>query len=136
VGAGGYVQQGAPPAAMPDPPETRPGLVSPHAGALSLIVDQPLGAVDNLQVISDTFVSAYHAEYGFRDSVMANPLAPDYGQSSARFSALAQAWILLAIVDHDSQFVWDYLYRDNGVTVAHREMCSGPQKLDTPVRVD
>jgi hypothetical protein len=132
VGAGGYVQQGAPPAAMPDPPETRPGLVSPHAGALSLIVDQPLGAVDNLQVISDTFVSAYHAEYGFRDSVMANPLAPDYGQSSARFSALAQAWILLAIVDHDSQFVWDYLYRDNGVTVAHREM-AGETALYLPV---
>jgi hypothetical protein len=122
VGDGGYVQQGAPPAAMPGSPETRPGLVAPHASALALITPLASDVITNLQTISDTWDCAYDLAHGFRDSVMANPAAPDYGQCSERFSALAQEWIFLAIVNHDTGFVWEYFYRDPGVGAAHREM--------------
>jgi hypothetical protein len=35
---------------------------------------------------------------------------------------LGQEWLLLALVNHESGFVWDYFYRDVGVQAAHREM--------------
>jgi hypothetical protein len=122
---GPYVQQGAPPAAMSGSPETRPGLVTPHASALALITPLAPQAITNLQTISDTFGCAYESPYGYRDSVMARPAAPDYGQCSWRFSALAQAWIFLAIGNYESGFVWEYFYRDPGVISAHVEMYGG-----------
>jgi hypothetical protein len=127
VGDGGYVQQGAPPAARPGPTETRPGLVTPHASALALITPLASDVITNLQTISGTWDCAYDLAYGYRDSVMANPAAPEYGQCSARFSALAQEWIFLAIVNHDTGFVWEYLYRDPGVGAAHREIFGSHQ---------
>ena len=118
---GGYVNQGAPPVAMPDPPETRPGLVAPHATGLALNTPLASEAIINLQTISDTFPCAYNPVYGFYDSVMADPSATDYGQCSFRFSALAQAWTFLALANYQSGFVWDYFYRYDGVIGAHME---------------
>ena len=127
-----YVQQGAPPVAMTDPPETRPGLVSPHASALALIT--PLGpqAITNLQTISETLSCAYDPAYGFLDSVMTNPTDPDYRQCSWRFSALAQEWTFLAIANHDTGFIWEYFYQDEGVTAAHLEMY-GESEVHLPI---
>jgi hypothetical protein len=122
VGGGGYVQQGAPPVAMPGSPETQPGLVTPHASTLALITPLPSEAITTLQAISVTFSCAYDSSYGFRDSVMTSPTAPNYGQCSDRFSALAQEWIFLAIVNHESGFLWNYFYQDAGVITAHDEM--------------
>lgn len=122
VGDGGYVQQGAPPALMPGSPETRPGLVTPHASALALITPLASDTITNLQIISSTFDCAYDPPYGFRDSVMTKPTAPDHGQCSERFSALAQEWIFLSIVNYENGFIWDYFYRDGGVVAAHAEM--------------
>jgi len=122
VDSGGYVQQGAPPVAMTDPPETRPGLVSPHASALALITPLSAEAITNLQTISDTFECAYDSDYGFLDSVMVDPDASDYDKCSERFSALAQEWIFLSTVNHETGFIWDYFYRDEGVTRAYLEM--------------
>jgi hypothetical protein len=118
---GGYVQQGAPPA-MSGSPESRPGLVTPHASGLALITPLSTDAITNLQTISATFTCAYSSTYGFQDSVMADPAAPDYGQCSYRFSALAQEWMFLAIVNHETGFVWEYFYQDVGVVTAHQEM--------------
>lgn len=132
VGDGGYVQQGAPPALMPGSPETRPGLVTPHASGLALITSLSSEAISNLQTISDTFTCAYSATYGFRDSVMASPTAPDYGQCSDRFSSLAQEWIFLALVNQQSGFVWDTFYRDAGVIAAHVEMF-GEHRVHLPL---
>jgi hypothetical protein len=53
---------------------------------------------------------------------MVNPAAPDYGQCSNRFSALAQEWIFLALVNHQNRFIWDYFYRDTGVRAAHTDL--------------
>lgn len=122
VGDGSYVQQGAPPAAAAGSPETRPGLASPHAAALSLITPLATEAITNLQTIAGTFDCAYDANYGFRDSVMTNPAAADYGRCSSRFSALAQEWIFLALVNTESGFVWNYFYGNAGVVTAHVEM--------------
>jgi len=129
---GPYVQQGSPPVAMPGPPETRPGLVTPHASALALITPLAPEAITNMATISDTFECAYDPVYGFHDSVMANPDAPDYRECSWRFSALAQEWIFLAIANHDAGFVWDYFYRDAGVVAAHLEMAY-PHRVAMPV---
>jgi hypothetical protein len=122
VADGPYVQQGAPPPAMPGSPETRPGLVSPHASALALITPLAADVLTNLQTISNTFTCAYESPFGFHDSVVANPAAPDYGQCSDRFSALNQEWIFLAIVDSETGFLWHYFYRDAGVRAAHAEI--------------
>ena len=122
VGDGGYVQQGALPTIASGSPETRPGLVTPHASAMALITSSSAEAETNLQAISDHYGCAYHATFGFRDSVMANPLAADYGQCSHRFSALAQEWIFLSLVNYDDGFVWHYFYRHSGVRLAHQEM--------------
>jgi hypothetical protein len=122
VGAGGYVQQGAPPADKPPPLEDRPGLVTPHASALALITPLAPEAISNLQIISDTYECAFDAAYGFRDSVMVNPPAPDYGQCSDRFSALGQEWLFLALMNYETGFIWEYFYQDPGVLVAHIEM--------------
>lgn len=122
AGHGGYVQQGAPPAAVAGSPETRPGLVTPHASGLALITPLWPETVSNLETISATFTCAYSASHGFRDAVMTAPSGVDYGQCSDRFSALAQEWIFLALANHQSGFVWDYFYGDGGVIAAHVEM--------------
>lgn len=93
IGSGGYVQQGAPPTAMVGSPETRPGLVTPHAGALALLSPLATQAIVNLENIASGF-TCYGATYGFRDSVMAKP-GVNYGKCSDRFSALGQEWIFL-----------------------------------------
>jgi hypothetical protein len=134
VGAGGYVQQGAPPAPSGVTPETRPGLVTPHASSLALITPLAADAPANLQAMAALFPCAYDPQYGFRDSVMANPAAPDYGQCSDRFSALAQEWLFLALVNHESGFIWRYFYRDPGVVRAHVEMNGGTVYLPLVVR--
>ena len=69
-----------------------------------------------------SFLAFYDPMYGFHDSVMTNPSAPDYGQFSDRFTALGQEWLFLAIVNHQSGFIWEYFYKDLGVLAAHREM--------------
>ena len=125
VGEGGYVQQGAPPAARPDPPESRPGLVTPHAAGLALITPLASEAITTLQTLSATFPCAYAPSFGFRDAVMTRPEAADYGQCSARHSALAQEWLFLGLVNHINGFVWRYFYRDAGVLQAHIEMVGG-----------
>jgi hypothetical protein len=122
VGYGGYVQQGAPPTIATGSPEMRPGLVTPHASAMALTTDFSAQAEMNLQTISENYACAYHTTYGFYDSVMANPLADDYGQCSHRFSVLAQEWIFLSLVNHEDKFVWRYFYRNSGVRLAHQEM--------------
>jgi hypothetical protein len=122
IGEGGYVQQGAPPVAMYGSPETRPGLVAPHASGLALITPLSSQAAANLQAISESFPCAYEEEYGFRDSVLTNSNSPEYGQCSQRFSALAQEWLFLALVNYQSDFIWEYFYRDSGVRNAHSEM--------------
>ena len=122
VGAGGYIQQGAPPAACGGAPETHPGVVTPHASALALLTPLASQAITNLQTISNTFPAAYEPLRGFRDSVMAKPGDPQYGVPSDRFSALAQEWLFLSIVNHETGFIWNYFYRDEGVRQADGEM--------------
>lgn len=78
-----------------------------------------------MQAIAALSDCAYDPPYGFRDSVMANPGAPDYGQCSDRYSALAQAWIFLAIVNYENDFIGRTFYRDPGVLRAHVEMYGG-----------
>lgn len=125
VGDGGYVQQGAPPVPAGAVAETRPGLVTPHAAGLALITPLAGEAIANLQTISNTFACAYEDTWGFRDAVMANPSDPAYEQCSARFSALAQEWLFLGLVNHESSFIWRYFYRHPGVLQAHLEMYGG-----------
>jgi hypothetical protein len=122
VNADGYVQQGAMPVAGPSWPETRFGLVSPHASALALITPLSSMAISNLQTISNTWPTVYDPNYGFRDSVMTKQDAPDYGDTSERFSALNQEWIFLSLLNSQIDFVWTYFYRDDGVVTAHASM--------------
>ena len=135
VGDGRYVQQGAPPAAMPDSPETRLGLVTPQASALALITPLSTEVITNLQTISNTFDCAYDPVYGFRDSVMTDPTAADYGRCSDRFSALAQEWIFLIIVNHESNLIWDYFYRNGGVREAQVHFFERAMEIDEATRV-
>lgn len=121
VNNGGYVGQGALPTIAPGSPETRPGLVAPHASAMGLISSFSIAAETNLQAISN-YACAYDDSFGFRDSVMTNPDAVDYGQCSSRFSALAQEWIFLSLINYENGFIWRYFYLDNGVRIAHQEM--------------
>ncbi len=120
AGAGGYVQQGAPPIAMSDPAETKAGLVTPHAGTLALITPFAPQSITNLESISSTFICD-DPSYGFRDSVMTKT-GTDYGNCSDRFSALAQEWVFLSIADHENGFIWNYFYRDEDVVATHAEM--------------
>jgi hypothetical protein len=122
IGAGDYVQQGAPPAARPEPPEDRPGLVTPHASALSLITPHATTAITSLQTMQNMFPAVYDSSYGFLDSVMGKADDPQYGITSARFSALNQEWVFLSIVNAETDFIWNYFYRDEGVIQAHQEM--------------
>lgn len=57
--------------------------------------------------------------------MVANDADPDYGQCSDRFSALAQEWTFLSMVNHDTGFIPRYFYRDPGVVRAHVEMYGG-----------
>ena len=117
----GYVQQGALPVSTPDDPETRPGLVTPHASAMALITPLASDVITNLQTISTTFGCAYDDTYGFYDSVMTYPEADDYGHCSDRFSILAQEWIFLSIANNNNGFIWDYFYQNRGVQQADKE---------------
>ncbi len=125
VGSGSYVQQGAPPVASPSPPETRPGLVTPHAAGLALITPLADEAITNLQTLSTTFACAYTTGYGFRDALMVRLSDPNYGWCSDRYSALGQEWLFLALVNHQNGFIWRYFYRHSGVLRAHIEMYGG-----------
>lgn len=58
---------------------------------------------------------------------MAYPAAADYGQCSARYSAVAQLWLFLGLANYRNGFVWRYFYRDPGVMQAHLEMYGGAQ---------
>lgn len=118
----GYVWQGAPPVASPESPETRPGLVTPHASALALLTPLAPEATTNLQTMATTFPCAYHPQYGFRDALVVDPQSPDLGRCSVRFSLLAQIWIFLALVNHQTGFVWRYFYQNPQVARTHREM--------------
>jgi hypothetical protein len=89
---------------------------------LALITTRSSDATANLQAITSFSTCAYDPTYGFRDSVMANPVASEYGMCSNRFSALAQEWLFLSLADYTNGFIWNYFYRDAGVTVAHFEM--------------
>lgn len=122
IGTGGYIQQGAPPAASPNPIEAHPGVVTPHASALALITPLASDAITNLHTLSNTFAAVYHPNYGFRESVMVKPGDSQYGVPSDRFSALAQEWLFLSLVNAETGFIWTYFYRDGGVQQAHREM--------------
>lgn len=122
IADGGYVQQGAPPVAMLGNPESRLGLVTPHASALALITPLADDAVDNLANMADGYPCVYHAQYGFPDSVLAGSAGKDSGDCSYRFSALAQEWLFLGILGHQSGFVRHYFYLDPGVAKAHHEM--------------
>lgn len=126
LGARGYVQQGAPPIVMAGSPETQPGLVTPHASALALITSSTDEAILNLHSLSTDFPALYSPIYGFRDSVMAAPDHIDYGLVSDRYSALAQEWLFLSIVNMQTGFIWEYFYRDEGVVAAHEEMFRQP----------
>lgn len=117
---------------MSGPSETHPGLVTPHASALALITPLSSEAIANLQAIPSTSDCAYDAFYGFRDSLMADPSALDYGECSSRFSALAQECIFLAIANHETGFIWEYFYRDPAVRFAHQEMF-GKHQLYLPL---
>ena len=129
MGSGGYVQQGAPPVAMPGSPETRPGLVTPHASALALITQLAPQAIANLQDIASTF-NCDDPSYGFRDSVMTKAGA-SYGNCSDRFSALSQEWLFLSIVNHENGFIWRYFYKDRNVVDTHAETHDPTVATDT-----
>ena len=118
----GYLQQGAPPTGMSTAPETRPGLITPHASGLALITPLASVATDNLQAISMTFPSLYEPSRGFRDSVVTDPASQDFGKTSDRFSALSQEWLFLSIVNAETGFIWNYFYQDESVSQAHLEM--------------
>lgn len=135
IGSGEYVQQGAPPTTSPDPPETRPGVVTAHASALALITSEASEATANLQLMVDRLPAAYHSTYGFYDSVQAIPSSPDYGKHSLRFSAIAQAWLFLAIVNHDAGTIWEYFYKDSDVLRTHIELYGGSRVALPLIRV-
>lgn len=48
-----------------------------------------------------------------------------FGAGSDRFSALAQLWIFLSVVNHENGFIWRYFYRSPGVLTAQIEMYGG-----------
>ena len=118
------MQQGALPTANPSTPETRPGLVTPHASALALISPLAAEAITNLQTLKDTFPNSYDSTdgFGFYDSIMLKRDDPQHGVASERFSALAQEWLFLAIANAKTRFIHSYFYRNVAVQQAHEEM--------------
>ena len=121
IGLGDYIQQGALPTGMSEAPEAHTGVVTPHASALALNTRYSTEAVENLRCLAE--IDGYHhPEYGFRDSVMADPDDPNFEQSSDRFSALSQLWLFTAIVNYETGIIWDMFYRDVGVQAAHAIM--------------
>jgi len=121
-----YLHQGAPPANSPDPLEEHPGVIAPHASVLALISQYSTESLANLHILAEIFPNSYEPTYGFYDSVMAHPPDFAYGDSTDRFSALAQEWILLSVANLQTNFIWDYLYIDEGVITAHTEMFGSP----------
>jgi hypothetical protein len=118
----GYVQQGAPPTGMSGLAESYRGLVTPHASAMALVTPYRNLAISNLANILQQFPESYDAMYGFYDSLLVNTDSENYGAVSDRFSALAQEWMFLSIVNAEISMIWDYFYQDSGVVEAHNEM--------------
>lgn len=130
---GGYIQQGAPPAATSGVVEQHPGLVTPHASVLALITSYATQAISNLQTLQQSFPAVYDANYGFRASVMVNPAdSADYGAASYRFTTLDQEWLFLAIANYQTGFLWTYFMQDAGVASAYREMMGTLPRLPEP----
>ncbi|MCB9452718.1 MAG: hypothetical protein H6672_14870 [Anaerolineaceae bacterium] len=118
-----YALQGAPPLSPTnaDPEESLPGLITPHASALALLIPAYANAAaSNLQALS-LFNQLYSSEYGFKDSVMVRTGDDYYGEASCRYTALAQAYILLSIAEHQTGFMWKYYYLNPQVQLAHQE---------------
>jgi len=122
IADGAYLGQGAPPAVRPGSTETRPGLVTAHASALALLTPYASEASENLANIANNYPCAFDDDYGFYDSVLSGSVAGGESQCSYRFSALAQEWLFLALVNYHSDFIWRYFYMDPGVIQAHNEM--------------
>lgn len=117
-----YVQSGAPPSLV-SLNEERPGLVAPFAAALALNTPYAAEAEAELAALKSEFSCLYHGTYGFHESVMAKPGDPaQHGQCSERFSALAQEWLFLSVVNYRSGFIWKYFYRYPTVMRTHCEM--------------
>lgn len=118
---GGYVQQGALPSGTTNPIETHPGLITPHASAMAMITSYQDAALANLIGLSqfsapDGEPAVYHDTYGFRDCVTAD------GVPSYRFSALAQEWLFLSLLNDEIGLIWEYFNRNPGVQIAVDEM--------------
>jgi hypothetical protein len=78
----------------------------------------------HLELLVATFPEVYDssANYGFKDSANVNPQSADYQKVSSRFSALAQQWIFLSIVNRETGFIWEYFYKNDGVRKAHNDL--------------
>ena len=122
IGDGGYIGQGAPPTAMVGSPETRRGVVAPHVSGMALVTPYREEAILNLQAIAGLAPEIFHSQYGFYDSVMADPSSTRYGERSARFTAIAQGWLFASLVNAEAGTIWEYFYQDSGVQQAHAEM--------------
>ncbi len=57
--------------------------------------------------------------------LIVHPSDPNYGRCSDRYSALAQEWLFLALVNHQNGFICRHFYRHPGVLRAHIEMYGG-----------
>lgn len=118
-----YRKQGARPIPLSNPNalEESAGLITPHASALALLSSSYADeAVSNLQKLA-MFNQLYSSQYGFKDSVMVKTGDANYGKASCRYSLLAQAYILLAIAEHKTGFIWKNYYLDPQVQLAHQE---------------
>ena len=125
IGSGGYIGQGAPPTALSGTSEIHRGVITPHASGMALITPYRDLAINNLQRIQQISPNAFHPEYAYYDSLMADPNSSQYGEYSYRFSAIAQGWLFLSIVNAETNFIWDYFYHDRGVQIAHSGMFEG-----------
>ena len=121
IGSGGYLQQGGPPAADTGRLQSHIGVVTPHASAMALVTPYRNFAIENLYDMTIQFPNAFHPSYGFSDSIMADPASAQFGQTSDRFSSIAQGWLFLSIVNAEAGTLWNYFYQDAGVNIAHSE---------------
>ncbi|MFQ6026243.1 MAG: glucoamylase family protein [Dehalococcoidia bacterium] len=114
----GYAVRGAPPRGSSNPlNDVDDGLITPHASALALITQYDHEAVENLRALQGAYPDLYDDQYGFRDSVNVTT-----GKVSYRFSALAQGFIFLSLVNYLDDTIWRYFYLDEGVRRTHTEM--------------
>ena len=115
-----YMELGAPPRCSgnsEDNPDS--GIVAPHVSALALITSRDSLAIANLQTLADTFSfpGLYDASRGFFDSVNLKDSV-----ASSRFSALAQAYIFLSIMNYKQRLAWNYFHRNPGVDTAYADL--------------